>query len=44
VVHEIHEHVTEAGQIDGQILGNPVREILLIRIVAEIGEGEHYDL
>ena len=38
-----HEHVRNPRQIGGQILGDPVREILLLRIVAEIGEGQHHD-
>jgi AraC-like DNA-binding protein len=38
-----HEHVREPREIGRQILGHPVGEILLLRIVAEIGERQHDD-
>ena len=38
-----HEHIRDPRQIGRQILGDPVGEILLIRVVAEIGEGQHDD-
>ena len=38
-----HEHVRDPRQIGCQILGNPVRKILLLGIVTEIGERQHDD-
>src|SRR5215469_13783850 len=38
-----HEHIRDPRQIGRQILGNAVREILLLRIIAEVTEGQHYD-
>ena len=38
-----HQHTRDARQIGGQILGNPVREILLLRIFAEISKGQDHD-
>ena len=38
-----HEAGGDARQIGGQIVGDAVGEILLLRIVAEIGEGQHDD-
>ena len=38
-----YDHVRDARQIGRQILGNPVGEILLLSIVAEISERQHDD-
>jgi hypothetical protein len=34
-----HEHIRKSREIGCQILGDPVGEILLLRVVAEIGKG-----
>ena len=34
-----HETVCDARQIGCQVFGDPVREILLLPVVAEVGEG-----
>ena len=38
-----YEHPLDPRQIGGQILGDPIREILLFGVVAEVGKGQHYD-
>jgi hypothetical protein len=38
-----HEHVRDPRQIRRQILGDSVREILLLRVIAEVGERQHHD-
>jgi len=38
-----HKHAGDPRQIGRQVLGDPVREILLLRVVAEIGKGQHND-
>ena len=38
-----HEHVGDPRQIGREILGNPVCEILLVGVVAKVGEREHDD-
>jgi hypothetical protein len=38
-----HEHILEPREIGRQILGDPVREILLLPIVAEVCKGEDDD-
>src|SRR5262249_49639692 len=37
------EHVREPRQIGRQILGDAVGEVLLLRVVAEVGEWQHND-
>src|SRR5271170_8305735 len=37
-----HEHVRESREVGRQILGDPVREILLLWIVAQIGERQYH--
>ena len=36
-----HERAPDARQIGREILGDPVREILLLTVVAEVREGQH---
>jgi hypothetical protein len=36
-----HEHIRDPRQIGRQILGDAIREILLLRIVAQISERQH---
>jgi hypothetical protein len=36
-----YEHVRDPRQIRGQIIGDTIHEVLLLRVVAEIGEGQH---
>ncbi len=36
-----YEHASDPRQISGEVLGNSVPEVLLIGVVAEIGEGQH---
>jgi hypothetical protein len=38
-----HEAPRDARQIGRQVLGDPVCEILLLRVVVEVGEGQHDD-
>jgi len=38
-----HETLGDTGQIGRHVLGDPISEILLLRIVAEVGEGQHHD-
>ena len=38
-----HEHVRDPRQIGCQISGDPVGEILLFGVVAQIGKGQHGD-
>jgi peptide/nickel transport system substrate-binding protein len=38
-----HEHARDTREIGRQILGDPVRKILLVGVVAQIGEREHDD-
>ena len=38
-----HEAIVDARQISRQILRNAVHEIILVRVVREIGEREDYD-
>ena len=38
-----HKHVRDPREISRQILGDTVGEILLLRIVAEIGKRQHYN-
>jgi hypothetical protein len=38
-----HEHARHPRQIGRQILGDPVREILLLGVTAEIGKRQHDD-
>lgn len=38
-----HEQPRETRQVGDQVLGDAVAEVLLLRIVAEVGEGKHRD-
>ena len=38
-----HEHVRDPRQIGRQILGDPVREILLLPVFTQISEGHHHN-
>jgi hypothetical protein len=38
-----HEHVLDPRQIGRQILGDPVGKVLLVGVVAEIGERQHHN-
>ena len=38
-----HQHARDARQISRQILGDPIGEVLLLGIVAEVGEWQHDD-
>src|SRR6202011_135479 len=36
-----HEHTVDARQIGRQVFGNPVRKVLLLGVVAQIGERQY---
>src|SRR6516164_1189862 len=38
-----HDHAGDSRQIGGQILSDAVCEVLLLRVVAQVGKGEHHD-
>src|SRR6516165_3114026 len=38
-----HKHVRDPRQIGRQIVGEAVRKVLLVRIVAQVGKGQHDD-
>ena len=38
-----HEHILDPRQIDREILGDSIREILLLAVIAEVCKGQNND-